>query len=331
MSAAGGPATAVVAGYDPSLHPDGRVFHTRAVEDEGHVFAKTVGGANLRITHGEVDEAVDVSPDGSLITYSRTNVDYSDAYAVYVRGSAAGPGNGEPVVEVAGNAYQSAFSPDGAELVYVSDVGGSWRLWRAGVDGASPTPVTPSGGHQQDPDWGAPPTTVVATCAGRAVTVDLALGDRPTAGDDVIVGTTGADAINAGAGDDVVCGRAGDDTIQGGAGTDIVVGGPGADTASYAGSASAVDVSLATTAAQATGPATGRDTLRMVERLKGSPGADRLAGDGADNRLAGGTGADTLLGRSGDDTLLGGGGPDDCQGGSGSDSATSCETRTGVP
>ncbi len=108
-------------------------------------------------------------------------------------------------------------------------------------------------------------------------------------------------------------------------------GGPGADTASYAGSASAVDVSLATTSPQATGPATGSDTLRMVERRKGSPGADRLAGDGEDNLLAGGTGADTLLGRGGNDALLGGGGTDSCQGGSGSDSATSCESRTGVP
>ena len=42
------------------------------------------------------------------------------------------------------------------------------------------------------------------TCAGLAVTVNVANGDVPTDGDDVILGTDGPDVINAGAGRDVI-------------------------------------------------------------------------------------------------------------------------------
>jgi len=53
------------------------------------------------------------------------------------------------------------------------------------------------------------------------------------AGDDVIIGSVGDDAIDGGAGDDVLIGNAGNDTIGGGAGDDIVVGGLGNDTVLY--------------------------------------------------------------------------------------------------
>ncbi len=60
-------------------------------------------------------------------------------------------------------------------------------------------------------------------------TVVLANGDQPTEGDDVIVGTSGRDIINAGGGNDIVCGLGDDDSIFGGAGNDLLVGGPGRD------------------------------------------------------------------------------------------------------
>lgn len=330
ISAGGGAPASIVAGYDPSVHPDGRVYYSHAIFGGQHIFAKTVGGLDQEITYGDVDEAVDVSPDGEWITYSKTSLDYSAPYTVWVRESIAGPGNGGPVVQVDGNAYQSAFSPNGAQLVYVSDAGGS-HLWRAGVDGATPTKITTAGGLKQDPDWGAPPAAAV-TCDGRPVTVNMGAGQKPTARSDVILGTAGADTINAAAGDDVICGQGGDDVIQGGAGADLVIGGTGADTASYSGSTAAVSVSLGTAAAQDTGTATGSDTLRAVERLTGGAGADRLAGNGAANTLIGGSGNDTLLGWAGNDALSGGAGTDSCQGGTGSDTANStCETRTSIP
>lgn len=68
-----------------------------------------------------------------------------------------------------------------------------------------------------------------ARCGGLTVTVDLAQGDVPTAGDDVIAGTPGRDVVQAGAGDDVVCGRGGKDVIRLGPGADRGFGGGGAD------------------------------------------------------------------------------------------------------
>jgi uncharacterized delta-60 repeat protein len=66
-------------------------------------------------------------------------------------------------------------------------------------------------------------------CGGELVTVDLAFGQRPTKGADVIRGTNAADTINARGGDDVVCGRGGADQIRGRGGADRLLGGKGAD------------------------------------------------------------------------------------------------------
>jgi hypothetical protein len=67
------------------------------------------------------------------------------------------------------------------------------------------------------------------TCQGAPVTVDLARGQEPTGGRDVIWGTAGDDVINGLGGNDVVCGRAGDDVIRGGRGDDRIFGARGGD------------------------------------------------------------------------------------------------------
>ena len=106
-------------------------------------------------------------------------------------------------------------------------------------------------------------------CNGLAVTVDLNLGDSPTSGHDVILGTPGPDVINALGGNDTICGErrrrhhqrrprqrhrarrrrgrhrlridrrrhplradTGNDTIQGNTGVDTINGGDGDDTLS---------------------------------------------------------------------------------------------------
>lgn len=67
-------------------------------------------------------------------------------------------------------------------------------------------------------------------CANNSVTVELALGQRPTARRDVILGTPNRDSIGSGGGNDVICGGGGNDRIDGGPGDDRLVGGAGADT-----------------------------------------------------------------------------------------------------
>ncbi len=64
-----------------------------------------------------------------------------------------------------------------------------------------------------------------ATCAGRPVTVNIALGERPTSGPDVILGTPGDDVINGLGGRDVICGLGGNDRFDGGPASDEVFDG----------------------------------------------------------------------------------------------------------
>lgn len=81
-------------------------------------------------------------------------------------------------------------------------------------------------------------TGQTARCRGRLATVNVAYGQVPGPGDDVVVGSSaadtlagrgGRDTICAGGGDDVMQGNAGDDVLDGGAGGDRLVGGGGRD------------------------------------------------------------------------------------------------------
>jgi Ca2+-binding RTX toxin-like protein len=115
-------------------------------------------------------------------------------------------------------------------------------------------------------------TVVAPRCAGRAVTVMLALGDQPGTGNDVILGRPGIDVINAGNGNDTVCGLGGNDRVNAGNGNDKVVGAAGADAL--------------------TGGA-GNDTL------DGGGGADALLGGAGNDTLTGGAQRDSCNGQTG--------------------------------
>lgn len=235
---------------------------------------------------------------------------------------------------------------------------GTRYYWRGGF--------TPTGGA---PTRGAVQSFTLpasGTCQGRPVTVFLGLGDRPTAGNDVILGTAGNDNIDGLAGNDTICGLGGNDDISGGAGNDVLDGGegndrllPGAgtnrvlggggndtvvalggndaidggaglDTASYAGATRKVVVDLAKSGNQNTG-AGGVDSFRTVENVVAGKAGSKLSGNGAANVLTGGAGKDTLVGRGGADLMIGGAGKDTCDGGPGKDKARGCEKRKRVP
>jgi len=142
-----------------------------------------------------------------------------------------------------------------------------------------------------------------AVCNGLAVTVDLSLGQLPTDGPDVILGTPGDDLIAAAGGDDVVCGGGGNDRIWGQAGNDVLLGEDGDDV--LRGGDDADDLFGG----------------NGVDDLGGGRGNDELyGGPGADSKLRGGTGDDVIEGGDGDDVLIAGnGGADVLFGGAGND------------
>jgi Ca2+-binding RTX toxin-like protein len=127
------------------------------------------------------------------------------------------------------------------------------------------------------------------------------LANVPSAANNYIRGTTGADTIDALAGNDRVLGLGGDDVIAGGAGDDDLLGDAGADTLTG-------DI--------------GADRLYGgdgADTLGGGAGNDVLYGDADDDVLQGNEGTDTLFGGSGNDVLRGGSGGDSLFGGTGND------------
>jgi Ca2+-binding RTX toxin-like protein len=117
--------------------------------------------------------------------------------------------------------------------------------------------------------------------------------------------------------DNAITGNDGNNTLAGLGGADALDGGLGTDTATYAASATGVNVSLATGLGHG-GDAEG-DTLVNIENLTGSGFNDTLEGNGGNNVLTGGAGADTLIGGAGNDTLIGGAGADVLTGGADAD------------
>ncbi|MFS3130058.1 hypothetical protein ACLM5J_16780 [Nocardioides sp. Bht2] len=133
-----------------------------------------------------------------------------------------------------------------------------------------------------------------STCDGKKITISLDLGQVPSAGPDVILGTAGKDTINAGDGDDSVCGGGDDDSISGGEGNDHLYGEGGNDL------------------------------------IDGGVGHDELDGGDGSDVLDGAEGNDFLLGANGDDTLVGGLGDDNIRGGPGTNTASYQSATSGV-
>jgi len=154
-----------------------------------------------------------------------------------------------------------------------------------------------------------PPTTAL-TCNNLPVTVNLAAGETPTAGADVIRGTSGPDVINGLGGNDTICSLAGDDVINGGDGFDKVFAGGGNDTINGdAGNDTLIGGS-------------GNDTINGGignDRIQGGDGVDTLNGDGGPDRITGGNGNDIIMGGTHGDDLYGNLGRDQINGDGGND------------
>ena len=186
------------------------------------------------------------------------------------------------------------------------------------VDGSAVAPPVQPSPPNEAP---VPPRPLTPLCAGLPVTVQIGLGQAPTSGPDVILGTAGPDAIAAGAGDDVICGLGGDDVIYGQAGNDTIFGGDGHDKLRGSVGDDRLEGEAGTDDLNG-GP--GNDFVSGGPdddvAVRGGTGDDEvMGGPGNDVIVAGNGGSDTVSGDDGDDTVVGGPRPDTLYGGGGQD------------
>jgi Ca2+-binding RTX toxin-like protein len=244
-------------------------------------------------------------------TAGNSAIDYEWAPAAVnvdlVAGTATGGGGNDTLHGI--DAVEGSFFDDSL----IGDDAANWLIGDVGddtIDGAGGDDTIIGSDGDDDLDGGTGANTVSYLGSGHAssgVTVSLALqgGAQVTggAGSDTLsnfqnlTGSTFGDVLGGDANDNVIAGDAGNDLIEGGAGADSLDGGSGEDVLSYAGSATAVDVTLVSGAAAVTsgGDAEG-DVAINFEDLLGSAQADSLTGDDADNIIEGGGGADTIEG-----------------------------------
>ena len=144
---------------------------------------------------------------------------------------------------------------------------------------------------------------------------------------DTLVGSNGANVIDAGAGGGTIYGLDGDDTLIAGTGADVMYGQTGIDTVTYASSATGVGARL--DGIVGWGGAAG-DTIFMVENLIGSAYRDTLVGSNVANVIDAGAGGGTIYALDGDDTLIGGTGADVMYGQNGIDTVSYASSASGI-
>ena len=198
---------------------------------------------------------------------------------------------------------------------------------------------TPAPAPEPEPTPAPAPAPGALTCNDHEVTVDLANGERPTNGDDVIRGTAGDDIIDGLGGNDIICALGGNDTINAGDGFDMVFAGAGND--DILGGVGN-DLLIGGLGADTIEGGNGNDRIRGgdgVDTLYGDGGLDHITGGNGNDIIFGGThtddlygniGRDQLFGESGNDTLRGGAWQDTMHGGLGTNDGCTLTDPGGV-
>ncbi len=120
----------------PAPGPDSLAARSLPLEPAREVRFRTDAGSWM---------SVDVSPDGRTLVFDLLG----DLYTLPIEGGTATPLLTGPAFE-----SQPRFSPDGTEIVFVSDRSGGQNLWVLGADGSDTTQITRGGDNlYTSPEW----------------------------------------------------------------------------------------------------------------------------------------------------------------------------------
>lgn len=136
--------------------------------------------------------------------------------------------------------------------------------------------------------------------AGVTATLNGTADGSATVGGLAIASLRSIENLTGGAGNDILTGDANANVLDGGLGDDILDGGAGIDTVAFSGSAG-VTVDLSILIAQNTGA--GNDTIRNIENVRTTAGADTITGDANANTFFDAGGSDIYNGAAGTDTV----------------------------
>jgi Ca2+-binding RTX toxin-like protein len=271
-------------------------FSEAVVKGTGTIVLKTAAGAMIESYDVATSADLTLSTDKTTLTLNpSSHLAYSTAYKVEL---AAGT-----FKDLAGNSFAGStsysFTTEGT--TYTGTAGADSLAGGVGSD-------TLDGGAGADTLAGGDGSDIYYVNSSLDVVTETnALAD--TGGIDQVNSTLAAYTLGSNiengailaTGTASLTGNGLDNVLYAGVGSNVLDGGSGIDTVSYANASAGIKISLAATAAQATG-GSGSDTLRNVENLTGSSYADSLTGNTLDNTLNGGAGADTLIGGDGSDT-----------------------------
>ncbi|MBN1303507.1 MAG: PD40 domain-containing protein [Anaerolineales bacterium] len=119
--------------FYPSIAPDGQSVVFSAFRDENiyEIYEVSLDGVLTKVTDGlGVLTAPEISPDGSLIAFTRW-MQTSDTHAVWVVDR-----DGENPREVTSLGWDPTWSPDGSQILFMSNRGGTPQLYVVGLDGS---------------------------------------------------------------------------------------------------------------------------------------------------------------------------------------------------
>jgi Ca2+-binding RTX toxin-like protein len=279
-----------VSNVEPTWSPDGTQL--AFASNRGgtfHIYTLDLGTGRVHeVTGGTAsDHQPSWAGDGSWIAF--TSSPYGEIGGDSQVWAVRPGGRGQHRVDAASSAFAPSWSPRGGRLAYSVGVqqSGTTAVFVQNADGTGRINVA-SGVGISHPAWDPDASTIVyssgtdfysvpsdGSAAPQLLTAGIGASDEPawqsrctirgTSGNDVLVGTPGADTICGFGGNDRIDGRGGPDVLLGGDGNDTLTGGSGSDLV-FGGRGNDV--------------LRGRDGLRDV--LDGGPGRDSIVRDRRD-------------------------------------------------